>query len=32
MTWQLLFGERHALDLERYADAHVEFVLAALRV
>ena len=31
MTWQLLFGERHALDLERYADAHVEFVLAALR-
>jgi AcrR family transcriptional regulator len=32
MTWQLMFGERHALDVQRYADAHVEFVLAALRV
>lgn len=31
MTWQLMFGAQHALDLERYADAHVEFVLAALR-
>ena len=31
MTWQLLFGERHRLDLERYAEAHAEFVLAALR-
>ena len=31
MTWQLLFGERHCLDLERYAQAHADFVIAALR-
>ena len=31
MTWQLLFGETHKLDLERYAEAHADFVLAALR-
>lgn len=29
--WQLLYGNRHALDAERYIDAHCEFVLAALR-
>jgi AcrR family transcriptional regulator len=29
--WQLMHGERHALDIERYIDAHCEFVLAALR-
>ena len=32
MTWQLIFGKDHGLDLERYAEAHAEFVLAALRV
>ena len=32
MIWQLMFGARHALDAERYANAHVEFVLAALRI
>lgn len=32
MVWRLLFGERHQLDLARYAEAHVEFVLAALRL
>lgn len=31
MTWQLLFGDSHRLDLERYAEAHAGFVLAALR-
>jgi AcrR family transcriptional regulator len=31
MTWQLIFGKDHGLDLERYAEAHTEFVLAALR-
>lgn len=31
-TWQMIFGDRHPLDVERYADAHAEFVLAALRV
>lgn len=31
MTWQLIFGKDHGLDLERYAEAHAEFVLAALR-
>ncbi len=30
-VWQLMFGDRHALDLERYVEAHCEFVLAALR-
>ncbi len=32
MTWQLIFGKDHGLDLERYAEAHAEFVLAALRI
>jgi len=32
VTWQLLFGEHHKLDVPRYAEAHVEFVLSALRV
>ena len=31
-TWQLIFGKDHGLDLERYAEAHVEFALAALKV
>ncbi len=31
MTWELLFGQAHQLDLERYAAAHADFVLAALR-
>jgi AcrR family transcriptional regulator len=31
MIWQLMFGDKNALDRERYADAHIEFVLAALR-
>lgn len=30
-VWQLMFGDRHALDLERYVEAHCDFVLAALR-
>ena len=29
--WQLIFGDRHGLDLAKYADAHADFVLAALR-
>lgn len=29
--WQLLYGNRHPLDADRYIDAHCEFVLAALR-
>lgn len=29
--WQLMYGPRHALDVERYIDAHCEFVLASLR-
>ena len=32
MTWQLIFGEKHRLELDRYADAHAEFVLAALKI
>ena len=31
-TWQMIFGDRQPLDIERYADAHIDFVLAALRV
>ena len=29
-NWKLMFGDRHALDVERYAEAHLQFVLAAL--
>jgi AcrR family transcriptional regulator len=29
-TWKLMFGDRHAIDAERYAAAHAEFVIAAL--
>jgi AcrR family transcriptional regulator len=29
--WQLIFGDRHGLDVARYVDAHCDFVLAALR-
>lgn len=29
-NWQLMFGDRHPVDLERYAAAHLDFVLAAL--
>ncbi len=30
-TWQLMFGERYALEAERFAEAHAQFVLDALR-
>lgn len=30
-VWQLIFGDRHPIDAQRYMDAHCEFVLAALR-
>ncbi|MBS0374455.1 MAG: TetR/AcrR family transcriptional regulator [Proteobacteria bacterium] len=30
-TWQLMFGERYAIDAERFAEAHADFVIAALR-
>lgn len=30
MVWQLLFSERHPLDLKAYMQAHVEFVLGSL--
>jgi AcrR family transcriptional regulator len=29
-NWRLMFGDRHPIDLERYAEAHVQFILAAL--
>jgi hypothetical protein len=29
--WQLPFSTSHEIDLGRYAEAHIEFVLAALR-
>ena len=29
--WELLFGPKHPLDPERYAAAHADFILAALR-
>jgi hypothetical protein len=25
-----MFGDRHPLDIERYAEAHLQFVLAAI--
>jgi AcrR family transcriptional regulator len=31
VLWSLLFGDRHPLDLERYKEAHLQFVLSALR-
>ena len=30
MIWQLLFADRHPLDLDTYMKAHVEFVLNSL--
>ena len=30
MVWQLLFAERHPLDLDAYMKAHLEFVLSSL--
>lgn len=30
VLWSLLFGDRHALDLESYREAHLRFVLCAL--
>lgn len=30
MVWQLLFGRRHALDLDAYMKAHLEFILRGL--
>jgi AcrR family transcriptional regulator len=29
-NWKLMFGERHPMDIERYAEAHLQFVLAAI--
>jgi AcrR family transcriptional regulator len=29
-NWQLMFGDRHSIDRDRYAAAHLQFVLAAL--
>jgi AcrR family transcriptional regulator len=31
IVWRLLHGERHALDLDAYMKAHLDFVLASLR-
>lgn len=31
MVWQLLFGRAHALDLDAYMQAHLDFVLGGLR-
>lgn len=31
VIWRLLHGERHALDLEAYMKAHIDFVLSSLR-
>jgi AcrR family transcriptional regulator len=31
VVWRLLHGERHALDLEAYMKAHIDFVLSSLR-
>lgn len=31
MVWKLMFGASHELDLARYTEAHVDFVMAALR-
>ena len=31
VIWQLLFGERHPLDLDAYRQAHIEFVLNGLK-
>lgn len=30
VLWSLLFGARHPLDLERYREAHLQFVMSAL--
>ena len=30
-TWKLMFGDRHPIDPEQYAEAHADFVIAALR-
>jgi len=30
VLWTILFSERHPLDLERYKEAHLQFVLRAL--
>ena len=30
IMWQLLFSERHPLDLDAYRQAHVEFVVNSL--
>jgi len=31
ITWKLLHGERHTLDVDAYQKAHLEFVLTSLR-
>jgi|CryBogDrversion2_2_1035213.scaffolds.fasta_scaffold00039_15 AcrR family transcriptional regulator len=30
-NWQLMFGDRRPMNLDRYAEAHLQFVLAALQ-
>ena len=30
MLWQLLFAERHPLDMDAYVKAHMEFVMSGL--
>ncbi len=29
-NWKLMFGERHQMDLDRYVEAHFQFLLAAI--
>ena len=29
-NWKLMFGDRHPLDVERYVEAHLQFVLGAI--
>ena len=29
-NWKLMFGDRHPVDVDRYAEAHLQFVLAAI--
>ena len=29
-NWRLMFGDRRPMDLERYVEAHIQFVLAAI--
>ncbi len=29
-NWKLMFGERHSINVDKYAEAHLQFVLAAV--